>query len=114
MKNFNPSVGTTAEKSTTVETQDTSSHSNGNTFVASSFNVSNLTQHPSTFAAYKMLQQLDEKNDGSGHWMLMSLHKLLVECPNLTVKDLITKIEIICPNAKSTVNERLQEHGYFN
>jgi len=34
MKKFNPSVGTTAEKSTTVETQGSSSHSDGNTFVA--------------------------------------------------------------------------------
>jgi hypothetical protein len=34
MKNNVPSVGTTAEKSTTVETQHSSSHSNGNTFVA--------------------------------------------------------------------------------
>ena len=76
--------------------------------------MSNLTQHPSTFAAYKMLQQIDELNDGSCHLMLMSLYKLQVECPHLTVKELTEKLEIICPNAKATVNERLQEQGYFD
>lgn len=81
--------------------------------VASSFSLSNLTQHPSTLAAYKMLQQMDEKNDGSSHWMLMSLAKLLFESPDLTVKELIAKLEIICPNAKETVTKRLQEQGLF-
>lgn len=40
MKNSVPSVGTTAEKSTKVETQDSSSHSNGNTFVACCISLS--------------------------------------------------------------------------
>lgn len=38
MKKRIPSVGTTAEKSTTVETQHSSSHSNGNTHVVRSPN----------------------------------------------------------------------------
>lgn len=42
MKNSVPSVGTTAEKSTKVETQDSSSHSNGNTHVVSSYNFPKL------------------------------------------------------------------------
>ena len=46
MKNFNPSVGTTAEKSTTVETQHSSSHSNGNTLVGCSLSVSTKELFP--------------------------------------------------------------------
>lgn len=92
----------------------TSSPTCCNTHVASSFYISNLTQRPSTFAAYRMLKQLDERNDGASHWMLMSLCKLLIEFPYLTVKDLIVKLEIICPNAKATVNQRFQEQGYFD
>ena len=37
MKNSIPSASTAAQKSTTVETQDSSSHINGNTYVAYSF-----------------------------------------------------------------------------
>jgi|JI6StandDraft_1071083.scaffolds.fasta_scaffold789769_1 hypothetical protein len=40
MKNRITSARTAAEKSTTVETQNPSSHSNGNTFVVSSFSLS--------------------------------------------------------------------------
>lgn len=113
MMNKERQAETEAQESDAAEVS-TSSPTCCNTHVASSFLVSNLTQHPSTFAAYKMLQQLDELNDGASHWMLMSLCKLLIECPNLTVKELIVKLEIICPNATSTVNQRLQEQGYFD
>jgi hypothetical protein len=41
MKNSIPSVGTTVEKSTKVETQHSSSHSDGNTHVGSSLSLSN-------------------------------------------------------------------------
>ena len=82
--------------------------------VASSFSLSTIGQHPSTFAAYKMLQQLDELNDGSSHWVLLSLCKLLIQRPGLTVKELVNELEILCPNATETVTQKLQAHGYFD
>jgi hypothetical protein len=82
--------------------------------VASSFSLSTQTTHPSTFAAYKMLQQLDEKNDGSSHWVLMSLIKLLYEHPNLLVKELIDELEKIWPNAVKSVVERFKQQGVLD
>lgn len=113
MLNNECQAGTAVDNSTTADVT-TSSHSIGNTNVASSFSLSTPSQHPSTFAAYKMLQQLDEKKDGSSHWMLMSLCKLLYERPNLLVKELINELEILCPNAAKSVTERMTQQGLLS
>lgn len=60
MKNSVPSVRTTAEKSTKVETQNSSSHSNGNTFVGCCLSSCQTKTYKSKIEYYA----------DTGHWLL--------------------------------------------
>ncbi len=72
-----------------------------------------LSEHPSSFKAHILIQQIEDESHGHSHWMLMALKLLLVERPYMTVEQLVNEVEILCPKAMVSVNDRMREHGYI-
>lgn len=108
------SAGTKAEQCTKVETQDSSGRHIANANVVSRFSLGGTSDHPSTYAAHILISQIDSKENAYSHWLLLALHKLIVERPDMTVKDLIYEVDILCPNASQSVSKRLIDHGMVN
>jgi hypothetical protein len=64
----------------------------------------------STEKAHILIKQIENENLGHSHWLLMALKSLLFERPDLTVKELVKEIEIICPDTEKSVNERMKNY----
>lgn len=72
--------------------------------------MESLSEHPSTIKAHILIKQIEKEDSGCSHWLLMSLHCLLIERPNLSVKELINEIEILCPNTMITYENRIKQY----
>lgn len=104
-------LGLKPKRKPKAETQNSSARHIANAHVVSRFSLGGASGHPSTYAAHVMISQIDNKENAYSHWLLLSLHKLIIERPDMTVKDLIFEVDILCPNASQSVTQRLIDHG---
>jgi hypothetical protein len=64
-------------------------------------------QNPTLFKAQILFNQIENEGDTSAHWMLVALKCVHNTNPSISIKELISFIEVSCPIAKETSNTRV-------
>ncbi len=65
-------------------------------------------ENPTLYKAQIMFKQIEEKSFESSHWLLIGLKSMYNVNKDISLKDVIEFIELSCPIAKETSNNRIE------